>query len=211
MAGLLSVPATRGGLWGGRGREGRTGRQGRTRDGGRAKEKRGNGGGAGEAEWRPSTRNSGRPAAARGLPPPRLGRARCPVFPRPPTSADRRAERTGAVRSSLCTTASGRPLQGHPACPPACGRAPVRALWPGPPGGACMGAAWIGPPRCTRGAGGQRRLIPRRRRNRSGGRGPPPGPCVPGGAGVFRRRGAGVRRAGRADGGSVGRITANVD
>lgn len=36
----------------------------------------------------------------------------------------------------------------------ACGRAPIRALWPGPCGDACMGAAWVGPLNWTQRAGG---------------------------------------------------------
>lgn len=122
MAGLLSVPATRGGLWGGGGREGRTGRQGRTRDGGRAKEKRGNGGGAGEAEWRPSARNSGRSAAVRGWPPTRRGRARWPHVPPP---ADQRGPARGAYGCGVVLLVYGCFRE----APPGSSRVPP-GVWP---------------------------------------------------------------------------------
>lgn len=50
-----------------------------------------------------------------------------------------------------------------------CGRAPGRALSYGRFGGACMGAAWVGPLHWTQWAGGHCRLIPRRRWTGPGG------------------------------------------
>lgn len=80
----------------------------------------------------------------------------------------------GAGRSvKAWFTGAGRPLRGSRSGSSgallACGRAPGRALWPGPYGSACMGAAWVGPSRWTLRAGGNRRLIPRRRWTGPGG------------------------------------------
>ncbi|GAB2470597.1 hypothetical protein GCM10027162_77490 [Streptomyces incanus] len=52
---------------------------------------------------------------------------------------------------------------------PACGRAPVRALYSGHGGGGSMVPAWVGPLYWIQWAGGHRRLHPRGWRNGPGG------------------------------------------
>lgn len=182
MAGLLSVPATRGERRGAGRREGPKGRSGRAGGERRAKEGRRKSGGGEEALWSPARTprrdrrdgppGRGRPeAAGAGR---SAGRGCGAGLPHPPTSPDRAPERVRRPARTASATLAGGPVRGAPRVLLACGRAPGRALWLGPCGSACM--VLRGSARCTghSGLGEHRRLIPRRRRTGPGG-----GPRLP--------------------------------
>lgn len=185
MAGLLSVPATRGDRSEAGRREGRKGRGGRAGGERRAKEGRRNGGegagprgsgcevrprsGAETSGWRPGGVPEGCGSGAR------RERAVC----RPP------ADQPGPGRTGTSGALLVRPWGPSPDCGRGClrvllvcGRAPGCALSPGPRGSACMGAAWVGPLRWTQRAGGTPPPHSPQAADRSGGRTAPPGPGV---------------------------------
>ena len=210
MAGLLSVPAARGGVWGGRGREGRTGRQGRTRGGGRAKEERGNDGGAGEGVWRPSARNPGRSATARGWGFALAGKGPVPGLLSP---ADQRGPARGACGCGTVLLGYSRFRAAFPgssrvppgvwpcACTCALARSRGRRLH-----GCCVdrpavldaGGWGIAPPHSPQAAEPVRGARPASRTVNSRG------------SGAFDGQGAGVRRGGAAGRGSPARNALNA-
>lgn len=188
MAGLLSARSPRGGearrvaaggrrQWrtaashrGPRGasgpRDGRGGQRGRRREGGREKRWKGRGRGV------PGRRGGALGPGAGGAPRPGAARVRA-RRPAPLAYPLTRPGPRSGWRGTSWSAGPGRPSRGPCSqCPGAllaCGRAPGRALWPGPYGSASMSAAWVGPPRWTLRAGGNRRLIPRRRWTGPGG------------------------------------------
>lgn len=178
MAGLLSVPATLGERWGACVRKGRAGRLWRAGGEGTAKEsgwhaeamrrKRGRAGKGGRSRARTGSGADGEwvlRRAARGA-----GKRASPR-PHPPADQGGTTHMTGRPAGPGRAVPGARARTGSrcPRVPRVCGRAPGRALWPGPEGSASMGAAWVGPLCGTRRAGGYRRLIPRRRWTGPGG------------------------------------------
>lgn len=142
----------------------------------------------------------------------------------PERCANRSRHRSGPVAAALRDPADQHgPARGRTRArplPPAPGRCRRvrRGRWRVPPGvWPCARTCALAGPRGRRlhgccvdrlaeleaGSWGNRRLIPRRRWTRSGGRGPPPGPCVQGGAGASRGGGRPWGTPGRAGRGSA--------
>lgn len=100
------------------------------------------------------------------------------LLSRPSTSQDPCAEVCPAPWPYGSGGARRSPRPGCPGVLLVCGRAPGRALWPGPGERACMDAAWVGPLHWTQRAGGTPSPHSPQAADRSGGRTAPPGPCV---------------------------------